>query len=256
MIEEIVSSGWDVAGCAAKDVAARYEIPVLGLLPETERENGTSDAVLEIRSEMADGTLFFTRDPDEEDVMTLRSCVREMGREWLAVSPDGDGIHTIAQEIKEWIFARGILRLHVAGNLVAKDAAACEDILVSMVSMCLLKTRPDRLATGPVTPQEEILPAFCKVGDVVEDLEARLPLKDRVFMANLSADELLFLDATLGMFILSHYLSPTNPHLLADCAQTSGDPSERMDDTGAVRILIEVLWQRLKKTHTLRIVET
>jgi len=58
---------------------------------------------------------------------------------------------------------------------------------------------------------------------------------------------------SLGKYIRNHFgLWAENHELIESCRQVSGN--DNLDADGAAGVIIETLWEGLKKTHTLRMV--
>ena len=93
------------------------------------------------------------------------------------------------------------------------------------------------------------------VDAVVDDIIAEMPLDDRVRAANLDEDGLTVLQLALGKYLrylIDEQSEDVNNKLFQDCIKHSGNDS--MDKAGAASYILKKLWQRLQKTHKLRIV--
>lgn len=202
-----------------------------------------------------DGFLFFTEDPDTDFATRLRSLVREKGGHWLSLPPDEDAVHTLAARARDWIYENGIVCLQISGDVPQAQRIVCRDVLKALFAMCLLRTRPERLQEALRTriPDAEKNP-YPDIASVIEDLEARLPLRDKVALARFDESLPMLVDSALAVYIMGHYLWPPNPELLADCAEKAGLPPERMEENTALPILLEALLVQLKKTCLLRVV--
>jgi hypothetical protein len=92
------------------------------------------------------------------------------------------------------------------------------------------------------------------VDDAVKRLIARMPLKFKVNLSNMDEGELINLHFTFGAFIRNQFgLWSGNEDLLNDCRQMSGITFMHPDDAAA--FIIGELWERLRKTHQLRVVK-
>lgn len=90
--------------------------------------------------------------------------------------------------------------------------------------------------------------------DAIEKLIAELPLKDRVFIANLDRKNLPLIRLTLGAYIRDELgFSTGNRGLLHSCRIASGNGQLTADQ--AFHVFVEAFWNRLRKTHTMRMVE-
>ena len=92
------------------------------------------------------------------------------------------------------------------------------------------------------------------VDGAVELLISEMPLKDRATMANFTKDELAPLNMTLGIYIRNQlFQKGGNSELLASCSYIS--ENEHLGESDAAFVIIEKLWEKLQKTHRLRIVK-
>ena len=91
------------------------------------------------------------------------------------------------------------------------------------------------------------------VDQAIEKVLADLPLKDRVYFANLKRKDLHLIRLTLGAYIRDELGFATgNLNLIESCRQVSGREDLTADE--AFKVFIEELWKRLRKTHTMRVV--
>ena len=94
------------------------------------------------------------------------------------------------------------------------------------------------------------------VDAVVEDINAEMPLDDRVRTANLDENGLLVLQLALGKYLrylLNNQSKDVNKNLLKDCIKKSRN--EKFDETEAAAYILKELWKRLQETHKLRVVK-
>ena len=94
------------------------------------------------------------------------------------------------------------------------------------------------------------------VDGVINDIIAEMPLDGRVRTANLDEDGFLVLQLALGKYLrhlLKNQSKDVNRELYKDCIKHSGN--ETLDEAEAVSHILEELWNRLRDTHKLRIVE-
>ena len=89
------------------------------------------------------------------------------------------------------------------------------------------------------------------VDEAVDRLISELPLKDRVAIANMNRSELPVLYSTYVTRIREEYGFVTgNEELMESCRIVSGD--ERFDMSKGPTLIIDLMWARLKRTHTIR----
>ncbi|UCE53099.1 MAG: hypothetical protein JSV31_28225, partial [Desulfobacterales bacterium] len=87
----------------------------------------------------------------------------------------------------------------------------------------------------------------------VDMLISHLSLKNRVKIANMNRDDLIFLDKSLGTYIWSKFQLWRNQSLIESCHSQYAKYYLQGDDSCAV--IIRELWNKLRKTHKLRIVK-
>ncbi|MBW1842357.1 MAG: hypothetical protein JRI75_11290, partial [Deltaproteobacteria bacterium] len=92
------------------------------------------------------------------------------------------------------------------------------------------------------------------VAEAVSRLVSKLPLKDKTTIANMTADELESLSPTLGEYVRHFFMQwAGNKELMASCRFVS--KKDMPDENAASKIILEELWENLRKTHKLRIVK-
>ena len=99
---------------------------------------------------------------------------------------------------------------------------------------------------------------YSKLPETVEEafdqLVSELPLKDRVFIANLDKKDLHVIRLTLGAHIRDAMgFSTGNKKLIQSCRLVSG--RENLTADQAFLFFVEALWRKLRKTHIMRVVK-
>jgi hypothetical protein len=220
---------------AARDAAAE-----LGLPCQT-----TAAAASE-----AEGTLIVSNGPldDEGD----RDLAPESDRPRLHVDLQAVPAFKAAGLIIAWLNANGIGVLHVSGpqeHSAPGIYAAVRKLIAAAFYLDLMKAD----APGSVLGDEAYDRPPASLDEAVEILLERLPLKDKVRIANLTAEGLDGLRPSLGMYIRNRFkLWIGNPELLQSCRGVTGNDHLNVDD--AVMVIIRELWQRLRDSHRLRAV--
>ncbi len=90
---------------------------------------------------------------------------------------------------------------------------------------------------------------------VVEEIIAELTLAERVGTADLDENEFRVVELTLGKLIrykLDQLDVGVNEALRDDCISRSGRST--LDDADAAAVILKEVWDRLKETHRLRVV--
>jgi hypothetical protein len=92
------------------------------------------------------------------------------------------------------------------------------------------------------------------VDQAVERLLSDLSLKDRVYISNLSREDLYLIHISLRSHIGQELgLWSGNSELIESCRIISG--SSQLGADQCPTVILEALWRRLRETHTLRAVE-
>jgi hypothetical protein len=267
MIKRIVSGGQTGADRAALDVAIKRKISHGGWIPKGRRtEDGPLAESYKLR-EMptdsyperternvadSDGTLIIHRGrltggTDYTRQMTLKHKKQLLGID-LNITNDYDAASLVAS----WIRLQGIEILNVAGPRASQDPAIFGDvkkildhaiqILEDVEKKSELKSSPNEFTGAPNTVEE-----------AVDRLVAEMPLKDKTTLANMDENDLVKLHFSLGVYIRNKFLYPRNDKLLESCRKATADKYLHWDQ--APRVIIKELWEELKQSHKLRVVE-
>ena len=94
------------------------------------------------------------------------------------------------------------------------------------------------------------------VDQIVNEIISELPLDDKVRAANLDENGLVALQFKLGKYVRHLIYDQTevvNEELMADCIKQSGKGT--LDEFEAASFILKKIWNRLRKTHRLRVVK-
>ena len=94
------------------------------------------------------------------------------------------------------------------------------------------------------------------VDQIVNEIISELPLDDKVRAANLDENGFAALQQELGKYIRHFIDSQTevvNEELMADCIDQSGNGT--LNEFEAASLILKEIWNRLRKTHRLRVVK-
>jgi hypothetical protein len=92
------------------------------------------------------------------------------------------------------------------------------------------------------------------VDEAVTDIIAGMNLRDRSMLASLSEEYIIPLQLTLGLYIDQQLqVWSINKSLKESCIQACRE--EGLDESNPSMVIIKKVWERLKGTHRLRIVE-
>ena len=273
MIEKIISGGQTGADRAALDAAIEIGIPHGGWVPKGRlAENGvvpTSYHLTEIptdsyavRTEQnvvgSDGTLILSHGPLSGGSALTQDLAQKHERPCLHIDLNRIPAFKAAAMIAAWVVRHPIKTLNVAGPRASNDPdiyQKTKDILIAAFHIGMVETiRPQAdggFAKTTAAPEPPDPPE--SVDAAVDLLILKMPLKDTVTIANMTRAELSGLDASLGLYIRNYFGLPSaNDALLESCRAYSDRNILSADD--AVAVVISALWQKLRKTHKLRIV--
>ena len=275
MIRKIISGGQTGVDQAALDAAINLavahggwipkgRITESGPLPEKYNLKETRSSSYAERTEKnvqdADGTLIISRGLLTGGSEYTREMAIKHERPWLHIDLSQMAAFQAAIAINQWILQNEIKILNVAGPRASKDPTVYKDafnILESAYYLGLAETSmsgagslKDLLQSQAEPPSE--VPRT--IDEAVDRLLSNLPLKDKTTVANMSHVELPNLHLTLGGYILNNFgLLSGNWELMSSCRAQAGNILQHDED--AVGIIIDALWEKLRKTHKLRVVK-
>lgn len=272
MIKKIISGGQTGADIAALDFALKFKIPHGGWIPKgriTEdgplpdkyhlQEMPTSSYPARTEQNVidSDGTLIVSHGKLTGGSTYTRKMAMKNGKPWYHVDLNKLPTFQAAMVIDDWISQNKIEALNVAGPRASEDPTIYGLVTVILeLVLNLTKAKDDT----PALPYNVIATDESKatvqpktVDEAVNFLIAKLSLKDKSVIAKMSEDDLGNLHFTLGLYIRNQLLYPQNDKLLESCRQESMDKYLHWDQ--APRIIIKRLWEELKMSHKLRVVE-
>jgi hypothetical protein len=276
MTLRIISGGQTGVDRAALDVALAFGLPYGGWLPKGRRtEDGalpdtykmkempTADYSGRTEQNVIDsqGTLIICRGKPKGGTELTQALAVRHHRPCLHVDPSSINVFQAAKNISTWISQQGIEVLNVAGPRNSEDPeiyTLTVKILKAVFYMNLINSnmpdgrvstvqrKKDGIAEHPHLPQT--------VEQAVNRLISSISLKDRTMIAYMKEEELISIYPSLGGYIRDRYgLSTRNKELMESCRVTS--KVKQLENKAAFEIIIHELWEKLQKTHTLRIVE-
>ena len=262
-ITKIISSGASGAESAALDIAIRLKIPYAGYTMTSamldphpphrryrlwEKPFDSARAKNEANLQLADAALLFTHGDLSGELARLDAHALALERpcfhvDLAAVEPLQGAFH-----IRIWTDKHAPESLFVTGPGEEQDPRIYQPVYDTLFSFLMLgrETYPEQQQ-----PRPERKPLPKTVAEAVRYLIEALPLKDRVLIANMSADEISELNATLGNYIRNSFgLWAGNDHLMWSCSKEAGRRVEAVGDASGV--ILACLAIELEKTHKLR----
>ncbi|MGD2271689.1 MAG: putative molybdenum carrier protein [Desulfobacterales bacterium] len=274
MIKKIISGGQSGVERAALDLAIKLDIPhggwitrgrltQDGVLPDTYKLNELPSAShseqIAKNVMQADGTVIFTRGWPPDLKRTIIDLVETLKHPYLIVDLDQSRSLKAATQLAAWIQEQGIEILHVTGSRTSRDPGSYQDainLLEGIVYLSLIRRRPAgfirtpksryKVSANDAPPQT--------VNEAVNRLADQLSLRDKITLANMTAEELVSLQKTLGRHIREKFgLFTGNQELMHSCRFVS--KKDVATESEASAVIIERLWNQLKKTHKLRVIK-
>ena len=267
MLRKIIAGGQTGAEQAALDAAIELDIPHGGWIPkgpaaETDpllekynvREMPVSSRSQVVEQNIVDseGTLLMSHGELFGELAAARDMAVQHARQWIHIDFNVTTELDAALKTSIWMIEHNISVLNVSGPTACKDTEIYEkakDIVEGIIY--LIRFQDSRYSIDTLSA-ETIAPKT--VAEAVSRLISKLPLKDKITIANMTADELDSLSPTLGEYV-SHFFMQWagNNELMASCRFVS--KKDIPDENAASKVILEELWENLRKTHRLRIVE-
>jgi len=275
MIRKIISGGQTGVDQAALDAAINLDvahggwipkgrITESGPLPEKYKLKETRSSSYADRTaknvQDADGTLIIARGVLTGGTEYTREMAIKHKRPWLHIDLSQMAAFQAASAINQWILQNEIEILNVAGPRASKDPTVYQEalnIIESAYYLGLAETSMSSAGNLKELSQSQAEPppaAPRTVDEAVDRLVSNMPLKDKTTVANMSYDELPNLHLTLGGYILNNFgILSGNWELMRSCRAKSQNTLQHEED--AVGIIIDALWEKLRKTHKLRVIK-
>ncbi len=270
MIRKIISCGIGSTAAAAMEAAQKLGLSFGGWMPEGKpgaaggrsgaehlRQTATTDPDEAFRRNVmeADATVMITQGRSDAQTEGMKRICEQAGRPVLHLSMDTTGGFQAARKLGEWVQDLRVDILHVAGRPTETSpefTRTVRNLLEAFFYLIVMKEGAETSSLPPFFLDDEQLPRT--VSEAVDSLKKHLPLKDKTTVANLSEQELLRLDPTLGEYIRNAFrLWSGNYALLDSCRIFSRQAGS--GETDAAAIIIRELWRDLKQTHTLRVIK-
>jgi hypothetical protein len=195
--------------------------------------------------DISDGTLVFSRGELDKGLQHLIDYAKESDHPIRPIDFNQTSPIQAVYDIGIWWARHSIKTLHVTGS---PDPDLYHEVYESLYSLFVLGMEE---APEPERPSLFRNPIPRTVEVAVQYLMDELPLKDKVRIANMTADEVEDMHFRLGVFIRNRFgLWEGNPHLLLDCAEDAGQDIQHADEASAV--ILGRLALELEKTHKLR----
>jgi len=267
MLKKIISGGQTGAEQAALDAAIELDISHGGWVPKGQIADtapllgkynlqaitvSERSKVIEHNVIDSDGTLLMSHGELSGELVDARDMAVQHVRPWIHVDLNMTTELDAALKTSIWMIEHNISVLNVSGSKASKDTEIYEktkDIVEGIIH--LIQFQDNRYSIDTLSA-EAIAPKT--VAEAVSRLVSKLPLKDKTTIANMASGELESLSPTLGEYVRHFFMQwAGNKELMASCRFVS--KKDIPDENVASEIILEELWENLRKTHKLRIVK-
>ena len=240
----IAHGGWVAAGRIVDDgvLPNRYR------LIEVAFSKGGASA--EANLDMADGVLFIARGALAGPAAGLYRQVQDRDHPHLAIDLNAHTRFQSSLLINAWLKAQKVESLFITGPRENEQPGIYRDTMECFRAAWWALMMADPVeGQGPAADRDD-LPRTLE--DAVARLMQLLPLKDKVTIANMGADEIAGLSTTLGRYIQKQFgIWDGNRRLVQSCMQTAN--RTHLADEEIAALIIDHLAQALKKTHVIRV---
>jgi hypothetical protein len=274
MLKKIISGGQVGADQAALDAAIKYNFPYggwiqkgcktqMGMLPDKYnlKEMAVSGYKERIEQNVtaSDGTVIISHGNLSGGADYSQKMTEKHQRPCLIVDLNETPTSVASSKINTWIIENEIEVMNVTGSRASEDSNVYRDtvyIIEGTILLNLIHAKSgedltdydrnellDKLPIPPKTVKEA-------VDKMISDLDLELKLKiTHMNLNNLASVHFELHDYIKNAFGVWH----GNKDLLADCRVTSGKSIRNEDE--ATFIILKALWEKLRGTHTLRVVK-
>lgn len=240
----IAHGGWVAPGRLVDD----------GLLPDQYRlkevafAEGPTSA--EANLKMSDGVILMTRGALSGPTAALHTQVQAHHHPHLLLDLERHSRFQSSLLINAWLKSKRVEILFITGPReeeqpsIYRDAMAC----FRAAWWALLMVEPVEVRNTSRVRDE----APRTLAQAVARLQEVLPLKDKVTIANMGADEITGLNTTLGRYVQKQFgIWDGNLDLMQSCMQSA--QRKQLSDDEIAGLIIDHLAQELRRTHVLRV---
>ena len=273
-ITKIISGGQTGAEQAALDAAIELGIDHGGWIPKgrftedgllskkyhlIEMPTASDPKRTEKNVEDSDGTVIFTHGPLTGRPKLTAELAKKHRKPCLHI--DLRRMHALqaSTDLHEWIVKGQVRVLNVAGSRASEDPGIHNDVYQAVWGLFTLDVMgaqhgPDAKAFR----LEDLAKRVSKWPETVEEavafMEQHLPLEYRVNLSRMDEEALADIHLSIGAWVRETFgLWQGNDTLLKSIEAWSGRKISTADDASSV--IVDVLAQRLRRTHRLRVVK-
>ena len=274
MLKKIISGGLTVADQAVLDAAISLGIPHGGYIPWGKMtEIGTLPSKYKLQELNTDDHLYCVERNVKESKGTLIISVAELNDDSkyarkitmkhthqlfvvdLELTPSSEST-TI---VYDWLQTYNIDVLYIVGPFTYEYLNIDRHMTI-IVEGALLLDLMDAPQGSKATDYYKVM-YLQKLSDLpktveeaVDQIMSDMSLEERVRMANFDKEELRVINYSLSVFIRNQlFMKDINKELFESCRTASG--YKNLNEGTAALVIIERLWEKLRKTYKLRLVK-
>jgi len=274
MLKKIISGGLTVSDQAALDAAMSFGIPHGGYIPYGRMtEIGTLPSKYKIQELKTDnhfdciernvkeskGTLIISAGELNDDAKYARKITMKHTHQLFVVDLELTSSFEAVTLVNDWIQKYNINELYIMGPFTYEYLNIDRHMTI-IVEGALLLDLTDAPQGSKVTDYYrdmyiKKLPILPKtVDEAVDQIISDMSLEERFRMASFDKEELRMINYSLSIFIRNQLLmKDINKDLFESCRMVSGN--KNLNEGTAALVIIEKLWEKLRKTYRLRVVK-
>jgi hypothetical protein len=205
------------------------------------------------------GTLIISSGIINDDAEYARKMTMKHTHQLFVVDLELTHSAEAATLVNDWIQMHNIDVLYVIGPFTTEYRNVDKHVTVIVEGALLLDVtdapQGSRILDLKYDKYLQKLQAVPKtVDEAVDQIISDMSLEERVRLANLDKEELRVVNYSLSIFIRNQlFMKDVDKELFESCLAVSGN--KNLNEATAALVIIEKLWERLRKTHKLRIVE-
>jgi hypothetical protein len=274
MLKKIISGGQIGADQGALDAAIKYSFPYggwiqkgrkiqSGILPDKYKLKEMTVAGFKEKIEQnvidSDGTVIISHGDFSGGADYSQKMAEKHNRPCLHIDLEKTPPFIASPEINTWIIDHNIEVLNVTGSKASEDSNVHRDtfyIIEGTILLSLVNAKSGESLTDydrkvlldklPIAPRT--------VDEAVVRMLSDLDLKTKTKISHMKQHELFSLQSELrGYFKDAFGVWHGNSELLTDCRAKSGEAIR--DEGEATFVILKTLWEKLRKSNTLRVVK-
>jgi putative molybdenum carrier protein len=269
VIQKIISSGQSGVGRGALNAATALDIPYAGWTPTGHFMNGEplpepyhleemlkveEATYIEENVTASDGTLIIINGVLSGESVIARKKTMVSDKPFVLIDLGKMGSFQASQSIHEWLGTHGVTALYVVGataNESRKLEQATQNLIEATYYLDLIEN--NMTAPAKLHHYHDTMDAPSSIDNAVSQTISKMPLKDRVTMANLTESELIGLQQTLGEYIRRKLpLWRENQAFIASFRETE---NAKLEEDALIISIIRQIWEALRDTHKMRIIK-